>query len=315
MTFDVTQSVQQVFTELLAGIFGSETQALSFIQDPYGELEDKGLTNQDLSSINVQQAVVDACNYPGVPEYAKQNLESYSSDHYAAPQTIQDVVQQVTQVTQVVYQDNDTIVNEIQQNNTNINVGDNFNGDIDVDNVNADDGGVANSGDGAQVNAATGAGAVANQNSDVNAPIVTGPNSGIIADGDVTNAVAGTGNTVGTQANNSSLGDVAQGFGSGPVIQNSDIDDSAVGTNASNISDLDDVAFGPNSTNVSDNTLDGGSGISTGGDVTASQDNDDFSNTNNVSNSQNVVTEQGPGDQNLDAGPDPDMDPDPQPLL
>jgi hypothetical protein len=296
MTFDVTQSVQQVFTDLLAGIFGSEEQALSFINDPNGVLEDKGLTNQDLSSLNVQQAVVDACNYPGVPEYAKENLESYSSDHYAAPQTIQDVVQQVTQVTQVVYQDNDTVVNEIQENTTNVTVGDNFNGDIDVDNVNADDGAVANSGDGASVNAATGAGAVANQNSDVNAPIVTGPNSGVIADGDVGNAVTGTGNTVGAQANNgSTIEDLAQGFGSGNVTQVTDstVNDSAIGPNASNISDLDDVAFGPNSTNVSDNTLEDGSGISTGGDVTASDDDTiTETNTSNVNNSSDVNTAQ-----------------------
>jgi hypothetical protein len=313
MTFDVTQTMQEAFTELLAGIFGSEAKALAFVTDPNGELQDKGLANQDLASVNVQQAVVDACNYPGVPEYAKEHLQSYSADSYtAAPQTIESVVEQVTQVTQIVYQDNDVITNEIQNNNTNIAVGDNFNGDIDVDNQNVDDGGVGVQGDNNDVVAATGPGSVA-AGDDINAPVNTGViDGGILADGDVTNAVAGSGNQVGAQASdNATIQDNVTGFGSGSItsVNDSTVEDSAVGPNASNISDLDDVAFGPNSTNVSDNELDEGSAISTAGDATgnfndnSTEDNDNIN--NNVNNSEDVNVAQEDSTVN-DNGEEPD---------
>lgn len=315
MAFDVTQSVAELqasFTQWLAGVFGDEGKALAFAQDPYGELEDGGFANQNLANLNVSQAVAEACTSPGVPSYVQENLQGYSGPAYAGPPTIEHVVEQVQQVTQIVYQDNDVITNEIQQNNTNIAVGDNFNGDIDVDNLNVDDGGAGNTGDNFSGQQNSGDNSVQNTGT-IEGGVVAGNNDGINTGqgSSVENAVTGTGNTVGVQAQEgATVEDLAQNFGSGDLAQTNDSTGTAT------------AAGGGDAVNINQSELDG-VGISTGSGDGSGQDNDDNSitttttntdsfntdnsvdtetNTNTVTNSDNTTTEQGDGDQT--DGPD-----------
>jgi hypothetical protein len=322
MAFDVTQSVAELqasFTQWLSGIFGDESKALAFAQDPYGELEDGGFTNQNLANLNVQQAVAQACEAPGVPAYVQENLQGYSGPGYAGPPTIEHVVEQVQQVTQIVYQDNDVITNEIQNNTSNVNVGDNFSGDIDVDQNNADDGAIANSGDNTgQQN--TGNDVIQNQGT-IEGSAVTGGNSGVVqgSGSNAENVVTGTGNTVGVQAQDGVTfeDDIAQNFGSGNLVQ------------SNNSTNTNSALAGDDAFNQGGNTVAEGGALSGTGDATGNfnqdnsiedndtstvtntttttntdsfnQDNDvdnsSESNVNTVTNSENVTTEQGDGDQ------------------
>jgi hypothetical protein len=264
MAFDVTQSVAELqasFTQWLTGIFGDESKALAFAQDPYGELEDAGLANQNLANLNVQQAVAQACTAPGVPPYVQENLSGYTGPGYAGPPTIEHVVEQVQQVTQIVYQDNDVITTEIQNNTSNVTVGDNFSGDIDVDQNNADDGSIANSGE-VSGNQNTGDNVVQNDDGTIGGSVVAGNNEGIVQGpgSNVGNAVIGDENAVGAQAQGGSTVSDLQ-FASG------------VG---GDVNQTDDSPF---------------SATSAGGDA---QNNP---NLNVVVDSEDVTTEQGPGDQ------------------
>jgi len=307
MAFDVNQEVAQLqdaFTNWLAGVFGDEGKALAFAQDPYGELDDAGFTNQNLANLNVQQAVAQACTAPGVPPYVQENLQGYGGPSYNGPPTIEHVVEQVQQVTQIVYQDNDVINTEIQNNNTNVNVGDNFNGDIDVDNLNVDDGGVGNTGDGFSGQQNSGDNAVQNQGT-IEGGVVAGNNDGIVTGqgSTVENAVTGTGNTVGAQVQDGgSVDDLAFATGSGNVTQlnESPLTNSAVG--------------GEDVTNIGGNEIGPGAAIATGdGDASGHfEDNDTDQSqhfTSNITGAEQVNVEQAGhdgGDQSNDFGDDPD---------
>jgi hypothetical protein len=324
MAFDVTQSVAELqasFTQWLAGIFGDEGKALAFAQDPYGEFEDAGFTNQNLANLNVQQAVAQACEAPGVPPYVKENLSGYSGPGYAGPPTIEHVVEQVQQVTQIVYQDNDIINTEIQNNSTNVNVGDNFSGEIDVDNVNnSGDENAINTGDDFSGQQNSGDNAVQNTGT-IEGGVVAGNNDGINtgAGSNVENAVTGTGNTVGVQTGDNTVfeDDIAQNFGSGNVVQanNSTIENSALagddafnqggntvgeggalsGTGAAtgNFNQDNSVEDNDTTTTTTTNTTTNTDSFNNDNDV----DNSTETNTNTVTNSDNVTTEQGDGDQ------------------
>jgi hypothetical protein len=288
MSFDVVQSVQQIFTDFLGGIFGSEERAAAFLRDPNGELTAAGLDNRDLSSLNVQQAVVDACDYPGVPPSVKEHLSSYSAPSYAnQPPTIENVVQQVQQVTQVVYQDN-SVVNEItNNNNTNIDVGDNFSGDIDVDNNNANilGDGVATAGNNNDVNAAVGGGNVLdNEDGTINGNVNQNTGDGAVQAGDDINAPVNTGTFTGVQTDNLNAEDSVFNFG-GDVNQAND--------NTGPV-----AQGGGDALEIDDSNLQGVGIATDAGDATGNfQDNDE---TTNVNNSNDVNTEQGDGNQDID---------------
>lgn len=122
------QSVQVAFTEWLAKLLGNPTFAAQAVGDIPGSLAAEGISEDQLQYLNVQQAVTDACNYPGVPPAAKAALQPVA--HTAPPpppQTYTEVVQQL----QVV---NNYVNNEVIDNSTNVTVGDNFSGDLTLDN-------------------------------------------------------------------------------------------------------------------------------------------------------------------------------------
>jgi len=127
------QSVQLAFTEWLAKLLGNPTFAAQAVGNIPGSLAAEGITEDQLQYINVQQAISDACGYPGVPPAAKAALAPTPPAGYTAPppppppQTYTEVVQQL----QVV---NNYVVNNVIDNSTNVTVGDNFSGEITFDN-------------------------------------------------------------------------------------------------------------------------------------------------------------------------------------
>jgi hypothetical protein len=279
-------------------------KALQFVRNPEGELVAQGITEHDLSGLDMPGITQIACGEPGFPAEARSALQSYTSGgggggHYtppahpvtSGPQSMEQVVQHLTYVTQVT-NDND-IINEIVDQSTNVEVGDDFDGE--ADDVNAATG--ANSqvvdGDIEGDNLSNSDGAVS-VDGDLEAPVVTGVNTGIVADGDVDRAIVGDGNQ--QQANDVDVdgdNDGVINFGDGDVtsVNDSRLDNSNVGSG----------------TNVADND---GSAIGLGDGDTTNVDNDTTINENNSVNAVDSVvsTEQGPGDQDADFDQEIDVD-------
>jgi hypothetical protein len=177
------------------------------------------------------------------------------------------------------------------------------------DNANVGDDGQANTGDGAVqvgddledslVNTGTVDDGSVLANGDIEAPVNTGENDGIIAGGDVDDAVVGDDNQVANADDNEGV----INFGGGADITNisdSDVDDAAISTggDATNVSDNEDSAVslggdaqnisnndvrdgviaGDDGNNASNNDLDEGSALSAGGDAKTDVD-DSFNDT------------------------------------
>ncbi|SNT20092.1 hypothetical protein SAMN05421812_103696 [Asanoa hainanensis] len=302
------------------------TKALQFAQNPQGELVASGITEHDLSGLDMPAIVQQACGEPDFPADARGALQSYTSggggggggysppaQHVTSgPQSMEQVVQHLTYVTQVTNNDND-VITQILDQSTNVEVGDDFDGDIDVDSnaANASGAGAVAVGEADDVNAATGAnsqvvdgdiegdnlfnsdGAVS-VDGDLEAPVVTGTNTGIVADGDVDRAIIGNNNE--QQANDVDVdgdNDGVINFGDGDVnnVNDSTLDNSNVGS-GTNIADNDDSAIG-----LGD------------GDVTNEDNDTTITETTNIDADDSVVnTEQGPGDQDADFEVEVDFD-------
>jgi len=127
------QSVQLAFTEWLAKLLGNPTFAAQAVGNIPASLAAEGITEDQLQYINVQQAITDACNNPGVPPAAKAALAPTPPAGYTPPppppppQNYTEIVQQL----QVV---NNYVTNNVIDNSTNLNVGENFSGEITLDN-------------------------------------------------------------------------------------------------------------------------------------------------------------------------------------
>lgn len=281
MSVDVSVAIR----DFIAQILGNREAALQFVEDPHGELTARGITEGDLSNVDVNGLARDACGGPGIPANVQTAVQSATTVAHPPAHSVDQVVQQMQEVVSVAYEGDTIINNHIINNNndTNIDVEGDFDGDIDVDNenTNASEGGVANSGDG-DVTAATGdrANAVGGDNQgnvnsgdgavqadgDITAPVNTGTNSGVIADGDVDDTVVGDDNN--TANVDGDADDAVFNFGGGDVSQ---ANDNTVTDGA--------VSSGGDATNVSNNSASNGSAISGTGDARGS---DDDTTTSNV---------------------------------
>jgi hypothetical protein len=273
---------------LIGDILHNHDAAAQFAADPTGTLAAQGVTEGDLSGVDMRQLVSEACSSPAVPAETRSALQSYtsgggsSSGGYSAPgsssgSSMDQVVQHLNYVTYETYKDDHSITQTILDssthvdNSTNLDVAGDVHGDIDVDTNNATalgDGSVAGNTDGGDLNAATGDhaqvidgdnfgqantgdGAVQVGGSNSGA-INTGVNTGVIAGDDVDHTVVGDHNQT-VQTDGDTDGSVFN-FGHGDVsnINDSDVRDSA-------------VSAGGNATNTSDNSADHGSAISGSG--------------------------------------------------
>lgn len=289
-------NVTDMLKDFIKTLLNDREVAGQFAGDPHGVLAAQGVTEHDLSRVDVPKAVGEVCADPSVPHGTRSALQNYTSGSAGpaqshGPQTMEQVVQHLNYVTYATYEGDDYITQQIDlttitDNSVDVDVEGNVFGDVDVN---------AATGAGAQVidgdnfgQANTGDGAV-QAGRDVQGSVNTGTNTGIVGR-DVENAVVGDHNQA-AQVSGSADKSVIN-FGDGDVanLPDADIRDSA-------------VSFGDgDASNVSHNTLDDGSAIASGGShasgtnvedndttittVTTVEDND----TTNVQDNDTTVT-------------------------
>ncbi|HEX6338522.1 MAG TPA: hypothetical protein VFZ85_16305 [Jiangellaceae bacterium] len=302
MAVDVAQAIK----DLIQRILGDRDTALQYAEDPEGTLAAQGITDGDLSGVDMFQLVGETCgSVPGLQNYGP----SYSSGgggggggatHAPPPSatghSVEQVMQHLNYVTYVAYEGDETITNIIDQStnidqsqNVDVDVAGDLTGDITVDsndtNVNATGEGAAAAADGSAV---SGDGSAASQ---------TGP--AVVGDDNLVN----TGVNLGQQqtGDNSNQG-IALG---GDVVQNSG---EFTGQQAGDNANATGSAFGEGAeaTNLQNVTTGPGGAINTGdgGDATG--------NFVYAEDDAVVQTEQGPGDATQDVdqltGIDVDLD-------
>lgn len=183
MAVDVAQAIQ----DLIQRILGDRETALQYAEDPEGTLAAQGVTDGDLSGLDMFQLVSETCgNVPGLQNYGPSTSGGGGGASSPPPpsstgQSVDQVMQHLNHVTYVAYEGDETVTNVIdestnidQSQNVNVDAEGDIYGDISVDshdsNVNAtgdgsaaadegtavsgdeaavaDDGGIAVSGDG-----------------------------------------------------------------------------------------------------------------------------------------------------------------------
>jgi hypothetical protein len=321
MAVDVAALIKQ----LIGNILGNHDAALQYVEDPQGTLAAQGITDHDLSGVDVPALTGEVCGSMDLPADTRTALQSYSSgspsyssgysppasSSYAPSSSVDQVMQHLNYVTYVAYEDDHSITEILTDNsidnstNTNVDLSDsNVHGDISVDvdakNANAlGDGSVAGNTDEGNVVGATGDRAQAV--GDDNFGNMASGDGNVQADGDLVNeGVLNTGVNTGIQSGhdttNAVVGDhntTAQVDGENEgTINFGDGDVTTISD--SNVLDSAVATGGGDATNVSHNQADHGSAIGAG-DATGSYDSHDETNTVNAEDSI-VQTEQGPGD-------------------
>jgi hypothetical protein len=257
----MTVNVSEALRDFIHNLMTDREFAGNYAEDPQGMLAAQGVTDHDLSGVDVDAAVRDVCGDPSVSAEARTAVQNSGPPPSSggASHSVDSVVQHLNHITYATYEGDDYITNLIDQSVDNsVDVSGPVFGDLDV--VTGEKGQII---DGPNFgNANTGDGAVqAGGNAE---GVNTGTNTGIVAGGDVDDAVVGDGNQT-AQVDGSADGSVFN-FGDGDVnnLGNADVDDSA-------------VSFGDgDATNLSDVTVDDGSAIAVGGSASGSnvEDND-----------------------------------------
>jgi len=278
MTVNVTDSLK----DFIHNIMSDRQFAGNYAEDPQGMLAAQGVTDHDLSAVDVQAAVREVCADPSVPAEARTAVQNSGPPPSSggASQSVDSVVQHLNHITYATYEGDDYITNLIDQSVDNsVNVDGPVFGGLNA--VTGEQGQIIDGPNFGQAN--TGDGAV--QAGDDASGVNTGVNTGINAGGDVENAVVGDGNQS-AQVSGDADGTVFN-FGGGDVnnLGNADIEDSA-------------LSFGEgDANNLSDVTVDDGSAVAVGGGsasgsnvedndttvVTTVEDNDTTINDNDVS--------------------------------
>ncbi|MGH3762432.1 hypothetical protein [Actinophytocola sp.] len=252
MPINVTEVIQEFIRNLLT----DRNFAVQYAGDQHGMLAAQGVTDHDLSAVDMQAAVGAACADPSVPQEVRSAVQSgYSGgggpgSAAGHTQSVEQVIQHLNYVTYQTYEGDDYITNLIDNSVDNsVDIEGNVFGDVDVNNASGDGSQIIDGDNLGQANTGDGAVLAGDDASGVN----TGVNTGINAGGDVENAVVGDDNQT-AQVQGSADGTVFN-FGGGDV------------------------------SNVSGNTLEEGSAIASGGG--------DASGTNIdvEDNDTNVITE------------------------
>jgi hypothetical protein len=276
-------NVAQELKSFIQSLMTDRSFAAHYAEDPRGMLAAQGVTDHDLSTVDMPATVREVCADPAVSHETRSALQGYTSGssgpaHSVASQSVEHVVQHLNYVTYQTYEGDDYITNLIDNsvdNSVDVDVDGNVFGDVDVNAVTGEQGQIIDGDNFGQAN--TGDGAV--QAGDDAKGVNTGVNTGINAGDDVENAVVGNNNET-AQVSGSADGS-AFGFGEGAVnnLPNADIDDSA-------------VSFGGGAaTNVSGNTVDDGSAIAVGGSASGTnvEDNDTTVTTTVEDNDTTVI--------------------------
>lgn len=279
MTINVAEELRSFIHNLLT----DRGFAAHYAEDPRGMLAAQGVTDHDLSGVDIPEAVREASADPAVSPETRSALQSYTGGasgpaHSAgAAQSVEHVVQHLNYVTYQTYEGDDYITNLIDNsvdNSVDVDVDGVVFGDVDVDAVTGEQGQIIDGDNHGQANTGDGAVLAGDDAKGVN----TGVNTGVNAGDDVENAVVGDDNE--TAQISGSADQSAFGFGEGDVtnLGGARIDDSA-------------VSFGGgDATNVSGNTLEDGSAIAAGGSVASGRSTEDNDTTVNTNYEDNDVT-------------------------
>lgn len=336
MAFDAYNEGVQAIQALVNKIFSGDQQAaLQYAEDPDGTLAEQGISDADLSGLDMRQLVADCAEGHDLPYSTQQAMQSYTSGGggpsypVSAPpatsHTASEVVQHLNYVTYATYEGDEQITQQLISyedystnidNSVDVEVDGDVEGDFDLEtnNVSATGDGAVAAGEDAE-GVATGDGAVAAGEDVENAAtgdgsqIIDGDNlgqantgDGAVQSGGDIEAPVNTGDFDGVQADgdveNSVVGDDNQ-----TAQVSGDADNSTFNFGDGDVTnfgeaDIDDSAVsvgGGEATNVSDNELEEGSAISTGGDAEGS-----FEEEVDIEAEDSVVSatvEQGPGDQ------------------
>ena len=353
MTAPTSATDLQQVAEFIAQFVSNPGLALQLAQDPNGTLVAQGLDQVDLESVDMNEAMLQACQTPGFPPDAATAIQSYvsggggpSSGGYSAPPPpahgpapVEHVVQQLQYVNYVTHEGDTTIQQTIIDQSTSVEIGDNYAGgpiNLDVDNAAATGEGSVAGGEG-DVNAATGVGSQVIDDSTVGqnqnnsdgavqvggsneAPIVTGPNSGVINDGDIDAPVLVGSTNTGTINDGTIDGPVLSNSTNTGVVADGDVHDNVIGDENDVVTiggnNSGGIGFGSgdvssvggnatdssvgSGTNVSNNSANDGSAINAGSGTASGQSNDTTTTTsesNTVNATDSVVTtESGDGD-------------------
>jgi hypothetical protein len=232
-------NVTEVLQEFIRNLLTDRSFAAQYAEDPHGMLAAQGVTDHDLSRVDMPSAIRAACADPSVSQETRSSVQnSYSGGGPSGGggHGFDSVVQHLNYVTYQTYEGDEYITNMIDDS---VDITGNVFGDVNVADgdgaqvIDGDNLGQANTGDGAVLAGGDATG------------VNTGVNTGINAGGDVDDSVVGDHN------------------------QTANIDGDADGS-VLNFGDGD-------VNNTSNNTLDDGSAIATGGgDATTVdiQDND-----------------------------------------
>jgi hypothetical protein len=240
MPINVTELLQEFIRNLLT----DRNFAAQYAGDSRGMLAAQGVTDHDLSAVDMQSVVQAACADPSVSQDARSAVQSgYSGGGAPASHGgggFDSVVQHLNYVTYQTYEGDEYITNLIDNSVDNsVDISGNVFGDVDVNNASGDGSQIIDGDNFGQAN--TGDGAIQAEGDVTGAN--TGVNTGVISGGDAEGNVVGDNNQT-AQVEGSADGTVFN-FGDGDV------------------------------SNTSNNTLEDGSAIATGGgDATTVEDND-----------------------------------------
>lgn len=150
-------NVSEVIQEFIRNLLTDRTFAAQYAGDPNGMLAAQGLTDHDLSGVDMPGAVQAACADPSVSPETRSAVQGYSGGpgggHSGPTQGVEQVIQHLNYVTYQTYEGDDYITNMIDNS---VNVTGTVLGDVDINNASGDgsqiiDGdnlGQANTGDG-----------------------------------------------------------------------------------------------------------------------------------------------------------------------
>ena len=318
MDVDVYAELKQFINQLLT----NKAFAQEYAEDPHGKLAEQGITDGDLSQVDMYQLISECAAEQELPYSTQQAMQTYSGGgpapaHYpmsppppGAHQSAQEVVQHLNYVTYATYEGDEHITQQLINqenydystnidNSVDVDVDGDFHGDIETSNVNATgDGAIAAgrdvenaaTGDGAQVIdgdnhglANTGDGAV-QAGGNISAPVNTGEFTGVQSTGPVENTVVGDHNQSAQVSGNADASTFNFGDGDVTNFGQADIDDAAIATGSGDAS------------NISDNTLYEGAAAAAGGGDATGHFEEDYQETYVDAYNSNVATEQGAGD-------------------
>lgn len=338
MAVDVYAALKQ----LIESILGDRDQAAQFAGDPQGTLAAQGITDGDLSQVDVRQLVGECASGADLPDGPRQLLQSYSSGGGApasypvkpppaggGAQSPEQVVQHLNYVTYATYEGDEYVTQQLINyeeydystnidNSVDVDVDGDVHGDIDLEttNVNATGDGAVAAGEDVE-NAVTGDDSV----------LVDGDNSGLIntgdgavqADGDI-DAPVNTGEFTGIQNDDGTVENAVVGDDNQVAQVDGSADDSVFNFGDGDVTNFGDAHIedaavavgGGDANNVSDNTLYDGAAASAGGDAAGNVE-EDYQETYVDAYDSIVTTEQGPGDlgqENVDLAQNTEQEPD-----